>query len=639
MILLSANNIKKVYGEKVIFEDLSFSIESLEKIGIIGINGTGKSSLLKIVAGLETQDKGEVVTSNELVIEYLPQNPLFDDASTVLEQVFKGDSLFMKVLRDYESTVEAITAQPDNPELQQKIIKLSEQMDTVDAWQLEGEAKAILTKLGITEFSKKIGKLSVGQRKKIALAGVIIRPCNLLILDEPTNHLDNDTIDYLEELLKTKRCAIMMVTHDRYFLDRVVNKIVELDQGKLYKYEGNYQTFVELKAQREDIEERMREKNLSSYKKELEWMRKGVEARRTKQKARQDRFYEIQDNLNGGSKQNMDIALGTSRLGKKIIGLEHVTKFFKERCIIKDFTYTVLKEDRIGIVGNNGIGKSTLLNLITEIITCDEGTIDIGETVKIGYYTQENKELDLSLRVIDYVKDKAEYIKLTDGSTVSASKMLEKFLFPTSMHYTTINKLSGGERRRLYLLGVIMQDINVLLLDEPTNDLDIYTLQVLESYIDDFNGPVIAVSHDRYFLDRIADKIFSFEDKGKIVYYPGNYTDYYLKKAQQNFIKEDNLKKVKSVEHETKSFKEQSFAPKLKFTYKEKLEYEKIDEQIEILEKIVQDIEEDIAKHATDFSKLQELTHKKEEVEERLADQFIRWEYLSELAEKINEQS
>ncbi|MDF2612719.1 MAG: transporter related protein [Clostridia bacterium] len=639
MILLSANNIKKVYGEKTIFEDLSISIETLDKIGIIGINGTGKSSLLKILAGLETPDKGEVATSNELVIEYLPQNPAFDDESTVIEQVFRGESPFMKVLRDYENTLEAISIHEENIELQKKLIKLGEQMDSLDAWQLESEAKVVLTKLGITEFSQKIAKLSGGQRKKVALAGALIRPCNLLILDEPTNHLDNDTIVYLEEFLKTKKCAVVMVTHDRYFLDRIVTKIVELDQGKLYKYEGNYQVFVELKAQREEIEERIREKNLSSYKKELEWMRKGVEARRTKQKARQDRFYELEESIGGSSKQNMDISLGTSRLGKKVISLEHVTKCFKEKSMIKDFTYTVVKEDRIGIVGDNGIGKSTLLNLIAQKISCDEGTIEIGETVKIGYYTQENKELDLSLRVIDYVKEKAEYIKLMDGSTVSASKMLEKFLFPTFMHYTTIGKLSGGERRRLYLLGVIMQDINVLLLDEPTNDLDIYTLQVLESYIDDFSGPVIAVSHDRYFLDRIADKIFAFEGNGKISYYPGNYTDYYLKKEQQSLLSEDIRKKSKQTESEISFSKKAAPAAKLKFTYKEKIEYEKIDEQIEALENSIKEIEEEMTKNATNFAKLQELTRKKEEAEDSLTYQLNRWEYLNELAEKISEQS
>ncbi|WP_069997424.1 ABC-F family ATP-binding cassette domain-containing protein [Cellulosilyticum sp. I15G10I2] len=638
MILLSANHIKKVYGEKVLFEDLSISIDDSEKIGIIGINGTGKSSLLKILAGKESADHGEVITSNELVIEYLPQNPIFDEKSTVIEQIFKGESPFMKVLRDYESTVGEVELYPNNHELQQKLIKLSAQMDAVEAWQLESEAKAILMKLGITEVNQNVIELSGGQRKKIALAGALIRPCNLLILDEPTNHLDNNTIDYLEELIKAKKCAVVMVTHDRYFLDRIANRIIELDQGTLYKYEGNYETFVALKAQREEIEERMKEKDLSSYKKELEWMRKGVEARRTKQKARQDRFYELEKSLEGNSRQNLDIALGTSRLGKKIIHLDEITKSFKDHLIIEDFTYTVLKEDRIGIIGDNGAGKSTLLNLITGKIACDKGVLEVGETVKIGYYTQENKEMDLSIKVIDYIKDKAEYIKLADGSTLSASKMLERFLFPSSMQYTTINKLSGGERRRLYLLGVIMQDINVLLLDEPTNDLDIYTLQVLEAYIDEFNGPVISVSHDRYFLDRVAEKIFVCEGNGKITSYPGNYSDYHLKRQEENKFKQDCLKEAKTFQNENRTTKPQMIPPKLKFTYNEKLEYEKIDEEIERLEAMLKKIEDEILENVTNFSKLQDLTSQKQEVEDQIAYKLNRWEYLNELAQRINDQ-
>ncbi|MDF2594227.1 MAG: transporter related protein [Clostridia bacterium] len=637
MILLSANNIKKVYGEKTIFSELSITIDSSEKIGIIGINGTGKSSLLKILAGYETADQGEVATSNELDIEYLSQNPVFDEKSTVLEQVFKGESAFMKVLRAYESTLEKMNENTESEELSQKLIALSAQMDAIGAWQLESEAKAILTKLGITQFNQEVSKLSGGQRKKIALAGALIRPCNLLILDEPTNHLDNDTIDYLEELLKTKKCAVMMVTHDRYFLDRVVNKIVELDQGKLYKYEGNYQAFLELKAQRENVEERIREKNLSSYKKELEWMRKGVEARRTKQKARQDRFYELEETVGKTAKQSMDIALGTSRLGKKIIAMEGLTKYFEKQCVLKAFTYTVLKQDRIGIIGDNGAGKSTLLNLITQRITADEGTIDIGETVKIGYYTQENKEMDLSLRVIDYIKDKAEYIKLADGSSLSASKMLERFLFTPAMQYAVIGKLSGGERRRLYLLNILMQDINVLLLDEPTNDLDIYTLQILESYIDDFDGPVIAVSHDRYFLDRIADKIFVFEGEGKVSHYPGNYSDYYLKKQEQETAKEVPKESIsKKLQNEVGNQSVQEGTVKLKFTYKEKMEYEKIDEEIETIESTLKGLEKEMDQNASNFSKLQELMQKKGEIEEQFTYKLQRWEYLNELAEKIN---
>lgn len=634
MILLSLNNIKKTYGEKVIFNDLSLGIDDTEKIGMIGINGTGKSSLLKIMAGLETPDGGEVITSNELVIEYLPQNPEFDEESTVIEQVFKGNSSFMMVLRDYEKAMAQLEKEPEDEGLQLKLLKLSEKMDAEGAWQLESEAKAVLTKLGIQNFNQKVSELSGGQRKKIALAGALIRPCNLLILDEPTNHLDNDTIDYLEELLKNKRCGVVMVTHDRYFLERITNRIVELDQGKLYKYEGNYEAYLEQKAERESIEERMREKNFSLYKKELEWMRKGVEARRTKQKARKERFYDLEGSLEGSYKQNLEMSLGTSRLGKKIISLENISKRFGDQQVINNFTYTVVRDDRIGIIGNNGMGKSTLLNLITERILPDSGKIEIGETVKIGYYTQENKEMDTKLRVIDYIKERGEYVKTADGSLISASKMLEQFLFPPILQYTPIEKLSGGERRRLYLLGVLMEDINVLFLDEPTNDLDIHTLQILEEYIDDFNGPVIAISHDRYFLDRVAEKIFAYEGDGNIVYIPGNYSDYKERQLQQEARKEE-IKKVKPVTNKKSSVS----TTKLKFTYKEKLEYEKIDEVIETLEKEIQQIEEEMSMNASHYGRLQELTNEKQAKEEKLMYQMERWEYLNELAERIAKES
>ena len=373
MILLSLSEIKKVYGEKVIFDSLSLTVDSSQKIGMIGINGTGKSSLLKIMAGLEVPDQGEVITSNELVIEYLPQNPDFDETSTVLEQIFKGNSPFMKVLREYEQVMVDLEVSPEDEGLQSKLLTLSEQMDRQGAWQLESEAKAILTKLGITNFNQKVGELSGGQRKKIALAGALIRPCNLLILDEPTNHLDNETIDYLEELLKNKKCGLVMVTHDRYFLERVANQIVELDQGKVYEYPGNYEAYLEQKALRESIEERMREKKQSLYKQELEWMRKGVEARRTKQKARKERFYELEESLDNQQKQSLELNLGTSRLGKKIIVLDEVSKSIGNQCVVKDFTYTVLRDDRIGIMGNNGMGKSTLFNMISGKIAPDSG--------------------------------------------------------------------------------------------------------------------------------------------------------------------------------------------------------------------------------------------------------------------------
>ncbi|MDA3730678.1 ABC-F family ATP-binding cassette domain-containing protein [Niameybacter massiliensis] len=634
MILLAATDIRKVYGEKVIFNQLSLSIHSEDKIGLIGINGTGKSSLLKILAGFETADGGDLVTSNELMIEYLPQNPYFEEDATVIEQIFKGTSRFMQVLKNYEETSVALEKDPDNTKLQEKLLSLTTEMDAVDAWQAESEAKAILTKLGITDFNQKVGNLSGGQKKRIALAGALIRPCNLLIMDEPTNHLDNDTIDYLEEILKNKKCAVLMVTHDRYFLDRVTNKIAELEDGKLYTYDGNYGKYLEISAERAIMQQRLEEKQKTLYKQELEWMRKGVEARRTKQKARQDRFHELKDNMQFKQADKMDIGLATSRLGKKVIEMENVSKAFGDRILIRDFTYNFIKGERIGIIGNNGLGKSTLLNLITGELTPDSGVIEIGETVRIGYYSQESKDMDDSMRVIDYVKERGEYVRSEDGSLVSASKMLERFLFPSHMQYTPIGKLSGGERRRLYLLGVLMNDVNVLLLDEPTNDLDIQTLQILEDYIEHFNGPVIAVSHDRYFLDRISDKLFVFEGNGVIRDSVGGYSDYIAYRKEE--VKEANSS-IQESKAKADTWKKNT-QTKLKMSYNEKKEFESIDSDIENLELKLEALEAEMVKEASNYSRLGELMAEKENVELALEEKMARWEYLNELDEKIKNQ-
>ncbi len=630
MILLAATDLKKVYGEKIIFNQISLTINSSDKIGLIGINGTGKTSFLKMIAGLETPDQGEITTSNELVIEYLPQNPYFDEKATVISQIFNGTSEVMRVLREYETLLAKVEKAPDNTQYQEQLIQMSAKMDANDAWQLESEAKTILTKLGVHDFTREVGTLSGGQKKRIALAGALIRPCNLLILDEPTNHLDNETIDYLEEVLKNKKCAVLMVTHDRYFLDRITQKIVEIDQGNLYEYQGNYSRFLELKAQREEQDARLEEKQEALYKQELEWMRKGVEARRTKQKARQDRFYALEENRVQTSKGKLEMNLATSRLGKKVIEIEHVSKQFDGKCLLKDFSYVFTRTERIGIIGDNGVGKSTLLNMICGELTPDSGEIILGDTVKVGYYSQDNRGMDESLRVIDYIKEKAEYIARKDGSKVSASRMLETFLFSPAMQYTPIAKLSGGEKRRLYLLSVLMQDINVLLLDEPTNDLDIQTLQILENYIDDFDGPVVAVSHDRYFLDRIAERLFVFKGEGEVLNSIGNYTDFihYRQEVEQPFKKEVIKEKVGDTR--------QKKAPKLKLTYNEQKEYETIEEDIANLETALATLEQEMVKSATNYGKLNELMSQKEGIEADLLFKMERWEYLTDLVERIN---
>ena len=631
MLLLAATDLCKTHGLKIIFDHISVNIESNDKIGLLGVNGTGKSTLLKILAGMAQADEGEIQTSNQLVLEYLPQHPVFDENATVLQQIFRGESPFMKVLRHYEQTLDALERDPSNDKLTQQLLDLSAQMDEQNAWQLESEAKAILNKLGIHDFSAKVSSLSGGQRKRIALAGALIRPCNLLILDEPTNHLDNDAIEFLEQHLKAKNCALLMVTHDRYFLDRVTNRILELSNAKLYSYEGNYETFLELKTQREESERRMQEKAHALYKQELAWMRKGVEARRTKQKARIERFYELEDSLTSQHEDKMEISLQHSRLGKKIIEIDHLRKTFDDKICIADLTYAVVRDDRIGIIGNNGLGKSTLLNILGKDMPYDSGSVVWGDTVRIGYYTQDNSELPLDMRVIDYIREKGEYIHSSDGSLISAARMLERFLFSGAQQHSLIRNLSGGEKRRLYLLGVLMDDVNVLLLDEPTNDLDIQTLQILEDFIDHFSGPVIAVSHDRYFLDRIAQRIFAFEGNGRVDIHTGNYSDYAERKQLEASEETVPVEKEKKADTRQRS-------QKLKFSYQEAKDYETIEADIEALETKIAQCDADMAANSTDFVKLNEIGKIKEALENQLMEKMERWEYLMEKAEQIAQQ-
>lgn len=633
MNLISAENISKSYSEKILINNINLGINEGDKIGLIGINGTGKSTLLKIIAGVEVPDGGRVITANSAKIEYLSQNPAFDGEATVLEQVFKGDNPVMKLIREYEEAVK------DSSVSDERLMKLTHSMDAMNAWNIESEAKAVLGKLGISDYNAKVGTLSGGQRKRIALAAALISPCDLLILDEPTNHLDNETIDWLEQYLNKRRGALLMITHDRYFLDRVVNEIIELDGGNLYLYKGNYSDFLLKKIEREEIEAANEKKKESLFKKELAWIRRGAKARTTKQKARIDRFETLSDSIANVKEDKMEISVGSTRLGKKVIELEHINKSFDERKLIEDFSYIVLRNDRVGIVGPNGSGKSTLINIISGKLKPDSGEVVIGDTVKIGVYSQENYHMDDSLRVIEYIKEAAEYITNGEGYKITASQMLERFLFSPQMQWTPIAKLSGGEKRRLYLLRVLMEAPNVLLLDEPTNDLDIETLKILEDYIENFEGAVMAVSHDRYFLDRLMDKIFAFEGEGKITQYTGNYTDYKETVEEAVELEEDNSKnnvnkKAAVVDKNESSQKKEK---PLKFSFKEQKEYEEIDEVIADLEAKLEETEEGINKSASDYTRLQELLVQKEQLEKQLEEKMDRWVYLNDLAEKIEE--
>lgn len=630
MNLITLENISKSYSEKKLLNNISLGINEGDKIGVIGINGTGKSTFLKIIAGVEHEDSGSITKGNKIRIEYLSQNPEYDFQATVLEQVFKGTSKEMKLLRDYEDVLERVN---EGENLSDRLISLQSQIDNMNLWDLESEAKTILTKLGINDFKAKVGELSGGQRKRISLASALITPSDLLILDEPTNHMDSSTIQWLEEYLNSRRGALIMITHDRYFLDRVTNRIIELDEGNLYTYEGNYSLFVEKKAEREIQDVAAQRKRESLFKKELAWIKRGAKARSTKQKARIDRFNSLKDDMVDINDSSVEISVQGSRLGNKIIELNHITKAFQGETFIDDFDYILLRDDRIGIVGPNGIGKSTLMNIIKGNIKPDKGVVDIGDTVNIGYFSQETYHMDEDMRVIEYIKEIGEYLPLANGDRITASQMLERFLFNGSMQYTPIGKLSGGERRRLYLLRVLMGGPNVLLLDEPTNDLDIATLTILEDFIDDFNGPVIAVSHDRYFLDRICNKIFAYEGQGKIERYNGNYEDFLSTKVDKKSSTpvENCEKKEKPVLRDRENKKEKP----LKFSFKEQREFEEIDQVIEELENSIRQLDQDIEKNGADFVKLQELLKEKEHTEKLLEEKYDRWTYLNELNEAI----
>lgn len=614
MNIVTLEKINKTYGDKVIFKDVTFGIDDSDKIGIVGINGAGKSTLLNLIIDKAYAESGNVILNNSLRIEHLPQKIEFDSSLNLLENVLYSSS-YKKVM-----------------------------------WEFEGEAKSLLHKTGLDDYTMSIDKLSGGELKKAAIAKIMIQPSDLLILDEPTNHLDSDTIIELEKYLNSYKGAIIMVTHDRYFLDKVTNKILEVDKGNVHIYEGNYEKYIELKMQREQMLLATEQKNMNIYRKELAWMQRGARARSTKQKAHIQRFEALRDREKIVVDGQVEMNFVNSRLGKKIIELSNVKKSFGERNLINDFTYTFLKDDRIGIVGNNGAGKSTLLKIIVGELLPDIGTVEIGTTVKIGYFSQMSEELQGNERVIDYIKEIAEYIETPDGK-ISATKMLERFLFTSELIYSPVCKLSGGEQRRLHMLRVLMSAPNVLILDEPSNDLDIKTLAILEDYLDSFPGVVITVSHDRYFMDRVVKRIFAFEGN-EINQYEGNYSDYLerveLGLAGQNASDQDLESVIKEIELEKEARKEakkeanmaawKNKEKKLKFTYKEQKEYEQIDDVIAKLEADIEQCEKDMATYATDFIKLRELSELKEKLEADLEYQTERWVYLNELAEQISTQ-
>nr|WP_150960334.1 ABC-F family ATP-binding cassette domain-containing protein [Aneurinibacillus sp. XH2] len=641
MNILTAEHLSKSYGDKILFNDITFSIAEKQRIGLIGVNGTGKSTLLKIVAGLETADQGEVIHSRQFRVEYLPQNPDFEEGTTVLEYLYKGDSPIMQAVREYESALLDLERSPEDEAAQRRLFQAQGKMDAADAWEAGTQAKTILTRLGIFEFDKPAALLSGGQRKRVALAAALIQPADLLILDEPTNHIDNDTVEWLEEHLSKYRGALLLVTHDRYFLDRVTDRIFEISRGQLYSYEGNYGVFLEKKAEREEQEASSEAKRQNLLRRELAWLRRGARARTTKQKARVQRVEELKERGSGAQAESLDLSVSASRLGKKIIEIEHLSKAFGGRTLISDFNYIMLPKDRIGIIGRNGSGKTTLLQLLAGRMQPDEGRIEIGQTVKLAYYTQESQDMDEQMRVIDYIKEGAEMIRTQDGQTISAAQMLERFLFPPAAQWNRIGKLSGGERRRLYLLRTLMGEPNVLLLDEPTNDLDVETLTVLEDYLDSFPGVVVTVSHDRYFLDRSADRLFAFEGEGRIRTFEGSYSDYLSLKREE--AREEEAEKKRLPEESLRSGDNRRSADSYsnrprKLSYKEQKEWEEIEEVIAELEERVQQLQEKISGAGSDFTQVQSLYEEERIASEELERAMNRWAELSELVEQIEQE-
>ncbi|MEH7273888.1 ABC-F family ATP-binding cassette domain-containing protein [Neobacillus vireti] len=628
MKMLTVENVTKTYGEKQLFNNISITIGEKERVGLIGINGTGKSSLLKIIAGLDQPDEGKIITGKDYSIAFLDQQPELDSAKSVLEQVFHGEAPILRLMREYERTLLVLDSSPNDTKVQEDLFRLQKQMDALNAWDASTNAKSILMKLGIEDFTKRIGELSGGQKKRVALAQVLIAEPDLLILDEPTNHLDFDSVKWLEDYLSRYSGSILLVTHDRYFLDRVANRMFELDGGNLYSYKGNYAAFLEAKAIREENEAATFEKRQNLFRRELEWMRRGAKARTTKQKARIQRFDELEDKLSGGKPtgDKVDISLNGSRLGKQVFELKDASKCYGEKTILNHFNLLVKPGDRLGIIGKNGAGKSTLLNVLAKKLPLDEGEFIMGQTVKIAYYTQESEDMDENKRMIEYIKETAEVVETSDGKTLSAALMLERFLFPPFSHGTPIRKLSGGEKRRLYLLKLLMTAPNVLLLDEPTNDLDTQTLTVLEDYLEEFPGVVITVSHDRYFLDKVVDQLLVLRGEGNIDSFFGNYSEYLEKESASEAPKKMETPTAPSSKAPEKEKKK-------RMTFKEKKEWEEIDDAIAKTEQRLEEVANEMGQTGSDFTKAQELMKLEAELNGKLEYLIERWEYLAEIAE------
>ncbi|WP_444685576.1 ABC-F family ATP-binding cassette domain-containing protein [Alkalicoccus luteus] len=623
MSLLRVENLVKTYGDKILFNRISFTVEKKERIGVVGVNGTGKSSLLKAIAGRDAAEKGDLIHAKEFRVEYVPQDPELDTEKSVLETVFDGTAPIMEAMRKYEKAL--LRMEQHNDEAAGKAFESAQAaMDKQGAWEASAQAKTILTKLGIYEFETPVSKLSGGQKRRVSLARALIQPADLLLLDEPTNHLDNDAVEWLEEFLKQYSGALMLITHDRYFLNRVTSRMFELSGGNLYEYIGNYERFLELRAERQRVEADQESKRQNILRRELAWLRRGAKARTTKQKARIQRAEDLQEQEGPAAEQELDFAIGSTRLGKSVIELEDCTTERGGNVLTKDFSFLITRGMRLGIIGPNGTGKTTLLDTIAGKRSPDKGTVSHGETVKIGYYTQEQEDMNPNLRMIDYIKETAEAVRTVDGTLITAEQMLERFLFSRAQQWTYISRLSGGEKKRLYLLRVLMSEPNVLILDEPTNDLDTETLSVLEDYLDQFPGVVITVSHDRYFLDRAISQLLIVKRGETPDTFYGSYSEW-LEARKTN---------EKPVKTETKP----APAPKKKkkLSYKDQQEWNTIEDEISSLEEKLEQLDAQIAEAGADFDKVREKYEEKEKTERELEAKMLRWEELSEQIEEIN---